>query len=125
LTTARAEHAVAQGLAAGCTGQEAVARWGGEAFALLLTAVEEASARARVEEPRAVVGTVRVPWEGRNLRITASVGAVWLRAARVNLAPCPIDQYMAYAIAALCTAKQAGRNRTVWHGAAETDGKKG
>lgn len=116
--------AVAQRLAAACTDQEAVARWGGEEFALLLTAVEEASARARVEALRAVVGTVRVPWEGRNLRITASVGAVWLRATRVNLAPYPIDQYMARAITAVRAAKQAGRHRTVWHGA-ETHGEKG
>lgn len=97
--------AVAETLQEEVRGVDSVARIGGEEFALLLPATDEAEAFEVAERLRAAVSQVRDP-EGR--RLTISFGAVTCYARCTT-----IDELLAAADTAMYEAKAAGRDRTV------------
>ncbi len=92
---------VARILGACARGADLVARYGGEEFALVLPGADAAGALAAAERCRRAVESA--PWAGR--AVTVSAGAATLAPGE------PPAGLVARADAALCRAKQAGRNR--------------
>ena len=108
--------AVARQLAAGTRGGDALARWGGEEFVVLLHGADTTAALLRAEELRLACAAGRVPVpDGRELSVTVSLGV----AARTAGGP-DARELLAAADAALYEAKATGRDRAVaaWSGAA-------
>lgn len=86
---------------------DAIARWGGEEFAVLVAEVEDEAALASVcESLRATVDRLRVPLAGREAHVTISVGAVLAREADATA-----DRLLGVADEVLYRAKALGRNR--------------
>jgi diguanylate cyclase (GGDEF)-like protein len=84
---------------------DAVVRYGGEEFVLLLRGVDLLSAARIAERTRTALSAIRVPVGGEIVRVTASAGiATGLAEAR--------DDLIARADAAMYRAKQGGRDRT-------------
>lgn len=84
---------------------EIFARLGGDEFAILLPNVHETEAEALAE--RVVRSVVQIPFrfEGRNLRLTASLGVAYFPDHAVDA-----DELVARADIAMYQAKQAGKN---------------
>ena len=84
-----------------------VARWGGEEFLLVLPDTPLASAVAVAEKLRTAVAGLRVPYDGRELRVTATLG----------VSACgvvgPVGESIREADEALYEGKRAGKNRVV------------
>jgi diguanylate cyclase (GGDEF)-like protein len=102
--------AVAQRLQTGLRGGDALVRWGGEEFLLLLPGCDADALAGPVARALARLGeeAVTLP-DGTPLRVTASAGAcVWPASAGQ-----PWQAAMQRADEALYAAKQAGRNRGV------------
>lgn len=55
---------------------DSVARIGGDEFAVLLTDTDPDLANRRVETLESMLNGIAVPWEGRTIRVRASIGAV-------------------------------------------------
>ncbi|GAB4256084.1 sensor domain-containing diguanylate cyclase [Deferrisoma sp.] len=85
-----------------------VARYGGEEFAILLPNTDETGARALAERIRKALEAEEIPWEGRTLRVTASLGLGV--AQEGDDTP---DALISRADQALYAAKETGRNRVV------------
>jgi diguanylate cyclase (GGDEF)-like protein len=100
--------AVAERLQAGLRGSDALVRWGGEEFLLLLPGCSNGLLPGPVERALARLGErpVTLP-DGQPLRVTASAGAVCWSAASGE----PWQAALQRADDALYAAKQAGRNR--------------
>lgn len=81
-------------------------RLGGEEFGLFLPDREASQARAFLEQLRADVETMQIPFMGNPIRITISIGAASVREAGIDF-----DHLMAAADSALYLAKEEGRNR--------------
>lgn len=92
---------------------EMLARVGGEEFAWILTGMGEDGAYAAVERARRVIGEAPFPQAGP---VTISAGVAELKPADAA------DDLYSRADRALYRAKQTGRNRTVRHGSADSDG---
>lgn len=98
---------VAARMTRGLRGQDHVGRYGGEEFAILLPETPLEAAREVLERTRQAIEELHFEFGGQEVRVTASVGVVGLRADE------PIEAALARADAALYRAKGAGRNRVV------------
>ena len=83
-------------------------RLGGEEFAVLLPETPRQTAGEAAERLRQAIGTLVIPSEDHEIRITVSIGAAPLLPEDES-----IDQALRRADAALYEAKEAGRNRVV------------
>jgi len=92
--------------------EDVFARYGGEEFALILRGIDVAGAAAVGERLRERVEAIRVPFEGKQLRITVSVGCASL----AELEEKTPEALMSTADKRLYAAKHAGRNRVVSSG---------
>lgn len=81
-------------------------RYGGEEFIAILPGRQTEMARAVAESLRVAVETTEVEWEGRNLRLTVSIG-VAVRMGHESLPQPTLER----ADKALYAAKRGGRNR--------------
>lgn len=81
-------------------------RLGGEEFGIFLPGMEASEARTWLEELRAEVEAMQIPFMGSPIRITISLGAAAIREAGLDF-----DHLMAAADGALYVAKEEGRNR--------------
>lgn len=106
--------AVAASLSAEVRAYDAVGRFGGEEFVVLLSGVDPAAATLTAERLRGRIGAI-------DLQVPTAMGAlarVQGLTASVGCAPCAagsrsVDELLAAADAALYRAKRAGRDRTV------------
>jgi two-component system, cell cycle response regulator len=87
--------------------EDVVARFGGEEFAIVLRAINVENAVHLAERLRRVVETTAVPFDGKELRVTVSIGAAAFPTTPVNTP----DQLVEAADKALYRAKRGGRNR--------------
>ena len=106
--------AVAGELSAGVRAYDAVGRFGGEEFVVLLSGVDPTSAALTAERLRARIGAIDITVPGPGGRASRVCGLT----ASIGCAPCTrpantVDDLTAAADAALYEAKRAGRNRTV------------
>lgn len=91
---------------------DAVGRYGGEEFLILLSDCEEDGLRRRAEELRAAITAIPIPTERGDLWISISIGAVTC----VDWKPddIPLERILAQADAALYQAKAEGPNCVVF-----------
>lgn len=88
---------------------DAIGRWGGEEFAILLPETDSTNARAVAERIRAAISAIRVQLGADDsVAFTASIGVATLEAEQSS-----IDAVLKGADKALYLAKQAGRDRVV------------
>lgn len=87
---------------------DAVGRYGGEEFCLLLPGTDAGAAEAIAERIRRSVATVRIDTPGGPLRLTASFGV-----AALGPEVTTVHELLVRADAALYTAKERGRDRVV------------
>jgi two-component system cell cycle response regulator len=88
---------------------DAVGRYGGEEFLVLLSNCDESNVKARSEDIRAAVANTPIVAGSEELSISVSVGAVTCQRWNPRLS---IERILARADAALYRAKADGRNRT-------------
>ena len=84
-----------------------LARWGGEEFVLMLYDSDAASALGLLERVRAKVQAMELPFDGRSVRVTVSMGVALSRPGE------PLERLLERADVALYEAKSQGRNRVV------------
>jgi two-component system, cell cycle response regulator len=99
---------VARRLIAAVRSYDAVGRYGGEEFLILLSRCDESGLRARAEDIRAAIGSTPIRTADMDLPVTISVGAVICDNSKGDLS---LQHALAQADAALYRAKAAGRNR--------------
>jgi diguanylate cyclase (GGDEF)-like protein len=104
---------IAEVLAGVLRANDAVVRYGGEEFLLLLPEVDLATAARIAERARATVAAAAYGLEGANVRVTVSLGVAERRRGESR------DQLIRRADAALLAAKRGGRNRVELAAAAE------
>jgi two-component system cell cycle response regulator len=93
--------------------EDVLARYGGEEFAILVRGIEHARANRFGERIRAAVERLVVPWEGKSLRTTVSVGVASLN----ELSELATGEgLLGLADVRLYRAKQKGRNRVCAEG---------
>ncbi|MEH3022975.1 MAG: EAL domain-containing protein [Pseudomonas oryzihabitans] len=97
-------------------GSDAVARIGGDEFALLLRDCDLVQAEAVAEKLIASIGAVRFNWRDRIYDVGASAGIVAITAETLSPA-----ELMSQADVACYTAKHAGRNRAALYRAGSED----
>jgi diguanylate cyclase (GGDEF)-like protein len=95
----------AQRLKSGIRQSDAVGRYGGEEFLIVLSDCDVDSAKSRSEELRWLVESRPVSLEMREVAVTCSFGVAWTRNGAYDM-----SQLLHEADAALYRAKQAGRN---------------
>ena len=86
-----------------------VARYGGEEFAVVFPGTGLEESRPAAERARAAIESAAFPFEGKQLKVTASVGIAQLRHGE------GIAQTVKRADDALYASKKAGRNQAQWH----------
>jgi two-component system cell cycle response regulator len=96
---------------------DAVGRFGGEEFLILLPGCDAAATADKAEQLRATVGQPPIETLSGSLRVTMSIGAV----ATASWPDENAKQVLLMVDAALYRAKDEGRNRVVMAGAAEHD----
>ncbi len=84
-------------------------RYGGEEFAVVMPNTNVAEARVAAERMRKAIETMKVNFEGSNLKVAASIGV-----AEIESKEEPAS-LMRRADDAVYAAKRAGRNRSYWH----------
>jgi two-component system, cell cycle response regulator len=89
---------------------DAVGRYGGEEFLILLNDCDGSVLQGRAEEIRTAVSASPIEASGHALNVTISVGAVSCESAVVRM---PLERILARADAALYDAKHGGRNRAI------------
>ncbi len=90
---------------------DAVIRYGGEEFLLILFDVSPQRMAELMEELSHKVRDHRFSWQGHPIRITVSIG--WTSTCEACLNPDNLNQHIARIDAALYTAKNAGRDQVV------------
>jgi len=90
-------------------GEDILARYGGDAFAIVAPESGRVEAVHLAERVRRAIDELQMSTQGRHVGITLSVGVAWL--AEVNSADDTIPALFALADARLYGAKAAGRNR--------------
>ncbi len=103
----RVLEAVARAFRRACRPYDVVGRYGGEEFVVLLPATDAPRALVVAERIRAGVAGAPVVYDGRQLKVTISIGTASLEAGRV----CGADTLLRAADHALYRAKAAGRDR--------------
>jgi diguanylate cyclase (GGDEF)-like protein len=98
----------AQRLSAAVRMSDAVGRYGGEEFLIVLPGCDEDSARPRAEECRRIVESLPISCDMREVGVTCSFGVAWTRDGSYSMGP-----LLQEADGALYRAKQAGRNCVV------------
>lgn len=98
---------VARAIGMQVRGEDMVARYGGEEIVVLVRDIPRAGVAVLAERLRAAVASLRIPHDGNELTLTASVGAVALRPVRATTAA----DLIAGADRLLYEAKSQGRNR--------------
>ena len=93
----------------GLRATDALARWGGEEFLLLLVDPDPATAIRITERLRTDIEVAVIHHEGHELRVTASFGIAEVDASQ----PDPLSHAYSHADRAMYTAKRAGRNQVV------------
>ncbi|PXX67677.1 diguanylate cyclase (GGDEF) domain-containing protein [Pseudomonas sp. LAMO17WK12:I10] len=83
-----------------------VCRWGGEEFIVLLKDTDSATALKIAEKIRLLIEQQRYTYEGKNMRLTVSIGVTTLQADDT------LHSLLSRADHAMYRAKQTGRNRT-------------
>ena len=107
---------VAQTLKQNIRADDALARWGGEEFILLLLDIEESDLLTTAEKLRVLVEQSRLRLKGKDIGVTVSIGATVICSENtINSAIEGADRNM-------YRSKQAGRNRVTTD---ETKAKKG
>ena len=96
----------------GLRAADAVARWGGEEFLLLLVDTDPATAISVTERLRTDIEMAVIHHDGQKLRVTASFGIAEVDASQ----PDPLSHAYSQADRAMYAAKQAGRNQVVTAG---------
>lgn len=102
---------VARRLKSSLRGYDAVGRYGGEEFLILLSGCEPGALNARCEELRHAVGSRPIEAATKALSVSISLGAVWHAAEDGGV---PVEKLLARADAALYRAKHEGRNRAAF-----------
>lgn len=87
--------------------EDVVARFGGEEIAVVLRAINIENAVQMAERLRRMVETTAIPFDGRELKVTVSIGVAGFPSTPVEMP----DQLVEAADKALYRAKDAGRNR--------------
>lgn len=99
--------AVAACLGQGLRTQDALGRYGGEEFLVVLPGTDAAGAARLAEHLRQQVEKMAVPWAGQAVRVTISIGVH----AQVPSGAARVDAMIDTADQAMYTAKRSGRNR--------------
>ncbi len=94
---------------------DAIGRFGGEEFLILLPGCDSSAAAERTDQIRAAIAHPPMETDSGPLKITMSLGGV----ATGNWPDEPPNQLLQMADAALYRAKEEGRNRIVMAGEAE------
>ena len=102
--------AVAEALLATVRASDLVVRLGGDEFALLLERCGEDVAVRIAQSVRVAIDAIALDWEGRTLRVGASLGVACLQADTAS-----VDAWIAAADAACYAAKGAGRGAVRVH----------
>jgi two-component system, cell cycle response regulator len=89
--------------------EDSFCRYGGEEFALILRDIGPDGAMVMAERVRSIIEALDVPFEGKTIKVTASVGAATLKEL-TDAAPLDLVKL---ADQRLYKAKQGGRNRVV------------
>lgn len=87
--------------------EDLVARFGGEEFAIAIPIATEDHAVERAERIRAALASRRMTFDGKKLRVTASLGVAFAQSCPIH----EVDAMIAAADRALYRAKGSGRNR--------------
>jgi two-component system cell cycle response regulator len=101
---------VAQRIDGVMEGNNAIGRFGGEEFFIVLPSVPSETALATAEQLRAYIADIPVVVEEEYITVTASFGVSTFNHPRLDL----LDALIARADAALYRAKANGRNRVEW-----------
>jgi len=104
--------AVAQAIGAAVRTSDVVGRLGGDEFAVLLPRCTQAQAVVVAEKVRRAILDIALPWQGRTLRVGASLGVAELTDAHADVA-----QWLADADDACYAAKRGGRGAVRERGA--------
>ncbi len=99
--------ALAGALKAGLREGDLCGRWGGEEFLVLLAKADEEAAGQALERVQQAVRALRVPWDGRELEVTVSIGYAVRQAEETH------QEALYRADNALLDAKRGGRDRRV------------
>jgi diguanylate cyclase (GGDEF)-like protein len=96
----------AQRLKSALRTSDAIGRYGGEEFLIVLTDCDGDSASSRADGLRAIIGSRPISFGNQEIVVTCSFGISWTKSRRYNL-----TQLLHQADAALYSAKRAGKNR--------------
>lgn len=102
---------VAKRLTSTVRGYDAVGRYGGEEFLILLSNCGESCVRARAEDIRMAVASTPIQTGSAELSVTISIGAMACKGSKGDI---PLESMLAQTDAALYRAKAEGRNRAVY-----------
>jgi diguanylate cyclase (GGDEF)-like protein len=106
-----------------CRESDAVLRWGGEEFLLLLRDTERDRSEAVLRRLLDGLSGAPVAWQEHRIRISVSIGAIAFPPLLARPRAHTLEQCIELADAALYEAKQAGRDRAVlWAEQGEQDG---
>ena len=90
---------------------DAVGRYGGEEFLIVVSNCDEESLRARAENVRTAIGSIPIQTGKAELSVSISIGAMTHCCWEHDIS---LESILAKADAALYNAKAAGRNRAVF-----------
>jgi two-component system, cell cycle response regulator len=99
--------AVAAALSNAVRNEDVVARYGGEELAIILRAISFEAAIGTADRLRKLVEGAAIPFDGKDLRVTVSIGVAEYPSTPAK----QIDELIEAADKALYRAKNAGRNR--------------
>jgi diguanylate cyclase (GGDEF)-like protein len=102
---------VARRLISSVRNYDAVGRYGGEEFLIVLSNCDEEGLRTRAEQIRAAIASAPIQTENAELSVSISIGAMTHCCRESDI---PLESILAETDAALYQAKEEGRNRAVF-----------